>query len=723
MWRITVLPPPDRIRGALQGRKSSMRTGVSSLLHEVRRGTILDVLRDGQGLAREVALDQAQAAMRALTAAVDGPDELAALAAVHGIGAVVDDEADAVLSQLLSHPRAFLREHAAWVLRSRLPRLDAIDRLVAVVTGGGFSGMLAQRTLEGWGDAAGEHITGALLRALAATGGTQARARLVETLGLVRAEQAEQAVRWIALDPGESPAVRARAVAAVGDQHSGRAAAQVVESLRADPDLGAIARLAAVDLGLASSGTPGSDAPGLRIAQLFLHADIDRGLTRAGAGDNGGIATLLVRLGDALAAEPGVGRVLTMSRGTADNALDALTRDEKHVLAGVPMPGPAVNSVDAWPARVAVRRGLRRLLRTHRIDVIHLRMAEVGSLAAAEVAAEMNIPVVFTLAPDPHATIGALERTGGLRRDNFGLVDEREHYWFRARLVQRLTAEAGHVVLFPRPDLARDLEALVGVDIAGEPGRFSVVAEGIDLTVSQAAAAELAHPAASPALVELDALVAALPPHRHGLPLAISVGRLHRVKGMATLVEAWAGEPALRERCNLLIVGGDLANPSADERDQIELIARVVRDHPESAAGLIMPGHRPNDVVSRWLAAAHAGRGPLIAAGGVYVCGSLKEEFGLALVEAMAAGLVVVGPDAGGPATYIEHGVTGILTRTGDPVELAVAFMSALQLAGRDAPTRVKRARHRINDGLTVQAMADTLTGIYVSVTGEEPGS
>ena len=40
------------------------------------------------------------------------------------------------------------------------------------------------------------------------------------------------------------------------------------------------------------------------MAQLFLHADLDRELSRAGAGDNGGIATMLVRLGDALAASP-----------------------------------------------------------------------------------------------------------------------------------------------------------------------------------------------------------------------------------------------------------------------------------------------------------------------------------------------------------------------------------------------------------------------------------
>ncbi len=685
---------------------------------------MLDVLREDHGLALEAARDQAPSAMKLLAAAVEGTDELAALAAVHGIGAVVDDEADAVLSRLLSHPRPFLREHAAWVLRSRLPRLDAIDRLVRVIVTGGFSGMLAQRTVESWGDPAGDHITTALLRALTEPHDPPTRARVVETLGLVRAERAGETLVRIALDPHESPAARARAVAALGDQRGDPTAVRAIESLwAADGEVGAAVRLAAVDLGLAAGGAADDDVSGLRVAQLFLHADIDRGLSRAGAGDNGGIATLLVRLGDALAAQPGVGRVLTISRGTSEHALDALARTDEHVLAAVPMPGRPVNSVEAWPARVAVRRGLRRLLRAHQVDVLHLRMAEVGSLAAAEVAAEMNIPVVFTLAPDPHATIDALERAGGLRRDNFGLVDEREHYWFRARLVQRLAAEADHVVLFPRPHLARDIEALIGLDITEQAGRYSVVAEGIDLKVSRTAAVELSVSPVAPALAELEALVAGLPTRRHGLPLAVSVGRLHRVKGMATLVRAWARDPALRERCNLLIVGGDLVDPSPDEREQLDLIAAVLRDHPDAADGLIMPGHRPNDVVARWLAAAHAGRASLIAPGGVYVCGSLKEEFGLALLEALASGLVVVGPDAGGPATYIEHGVTGILARAGDPAELAAAFLAALELASQPAPARVGRARDRISNGLTVDSMADTLAGIYTSVTAEEPRS
>ena len=61
-------------------------------------------------------------------------------------------------------------------------------------------------------------------------------------------------------------------------------------------------------------GSPGplGRAPGgrgLRIVQVFMQGWIDSGLTRAGAGDAGGIATLLVHLGAALAGRPEVEEV------------------------------------------------------------------------------------------------------------------------------------------------------------------------------------------------------------------------------------------------------------------------------------------------------------------------------------------------------------------------------------------------------------------------------
>ncbi len=359
---------------------------------------------------------------------------------------------------------------------------------------GGFSGVLAQRTLARWAASAPGQVALAIEGALAGAAGPAVRSRLVETLGLVPGPIAGRALLQLAVDPGEHPTVRLTAVAALGDRPADAAAVAVVRRPQHGRRRPRNRRPARRDRPGHRRRRARRGRPGLTVAQLFLHADIDRDLSRAGAGDNGGVATLLVRLGDALATEPGVGRVLTLSRGTARAALDALTPGEGHLLTPVPLLTEAASAAQAWPSRVAAERGIRRVLRTHRADVLHLRMAEVGSLAAAEVARELGIPVVFTLAPDPHAVIHALDMTGGLHRGNFGTEDEREHYWFRARLVQRLAEDAAHIVLFPRPELQHDMRELLGLDVAGQPDRFTVVPEGIDLRVSAAAAAELERP-------------------------------------------------------------------------------------------------------------------------------------------------------------------------------------------------------------------------------------
>ena len=107
--------------------------------------------------------------------------------------------------------------------------------------------------------------------------------------------------------PTEADRVRQAAVAALGDR--GVRDADLLELIgklaTVDDELGAVATLAAFDLGERRAEV-GTAMTGLTIAQLFLHADLDRELSRAGAGDNGGIATMLVRLGDALVAEPGI---------------------------------------------------------------------------------------------------------------------------------------------------------------------------------------------------------------------------------------------------------------------------------------------------------------------------------------------------------------------------------------------------------------------------------
>jgi len=709
---------------------------------------IVDIMRAADDLAFAASRNPGLRTIRVLASTLNDDDQITAISAVHALAQVADEDADEILSDLLSSERAYLREHAAWALGSKLPRLDAVARLLALVATGGFVGMLAQRTIVQWGVPAPEHMAVGIESALLGISDPKARARLVETISLIGGRTASRALESFAADAEESSAVRVAAVFGLGDRPPLRSAIELVSELAVGEGfLATSAKLALVDL----TASPVPRAPwqtGLTVAQLFLHADIDPELTRAGSGDNGGIATLLVRLGDALTVdghssdatvptpapsgaavetEHAVQRVITMSRGSVENAFDSLENVSAtvrgHAYATIPLLSAAVTASEAWPLRVAAERGIRRVLRAAgNVDVLHLRMADVGSLAAANVARDLDIPVVFTVAPDPHAVINSLDLAGELTRENFGDIDHEEHFWFRARLVQRLAADAAHTVLFPRPELAADMKELVGIDIGTHAERHSIVPEGIDLVVVDAAVAEASAHAAgeapTPPLAQLRALLETLPANRRQLPLLISVGRLHRVKGMAMLANAWANND-IGDRANLLIIGGDLEHPSPDEAEQLARIDAILPRNTWRRHGLLLPGHQPNDTVARWVAAARYGMPGLNAPGGVYVCGSIKEEFGIAILEAMGAGLMVVAPTGGGPATYVDNGYTGILTSTSDARQLASAMAKALAVvAAETTPDRAAHARQVVEKDFTIQAMASTLADIYSMVDG-----
>ena len=702
--------------------------GVQTALDAVRAAPgVVDAMRLADDLAFEAGRDPGVRTLRVLASALAGEDQVAAIAAVHALAEVFDEQAARMLSGLLSDDRPTIREHAAWALGSGLPRPDAMGRLIGLVAAGGFTGMLAQRTLEQWSMMASETLAVSLEAALLGIHEPAPRARLVETLGLVRPDVATRALVRIAADAGEHDEVRIAAVSALGQRRGEPGVVEPLERLvGGDGLLADVARLALVDL--AEIPPASTSVDGLTVAQLFLHADIDPTLSSAGAGDNGGIATLLVRLGDALVADPsaGVQRVITLSRGpvaqAAADLLDIGSIASGHIYGHVPLRQEAVPSAAAWPLRVTARRGIRRILRAAgHVDLLHLRMADVGSLAAADVARELGIPVVFTVAPDPHGVIQSMDRSGTLTRAQFGDADMEEHFWFRARLVQSLASNAAHTVLFPRPQLQRDMSQLVGIDITAHPERHTIVAEGVDLEVVDRAVATV-RASAEPmpeAVADLRRRVEQLAPARRALPFIVSVGRLHRVKGMATLVEAWARGP-LRDRANLLIVGGDLGRPSRDEREQLDRIDAVVPAHARADAGLVLAGHQPNDVAALWLAAVRFGMPHLTGPGGVYVCASLKEEFGIALLEAMATGLMVVAPDGGGPATYVEDGITGVLTETWDAGRLEAAIGAALDAAALPEGDRADRAHDMVRSSFTIQAMASALGSVYQDVAADE---
>jgi glycosyltransferase involved in cell wall biosynthesis len=655
-------------------------------------------------------------------AARDDEDGVVAIAAVHAIARLSGAGSDAELRAIVIDDIAGLATHALWAMRARHPSADLVTPLAQRVARGGLDGTHAQWLLARWATRA--DLTATVLHALAVclerAGSPPARRWLLETIGLVPGRPARDLLVRCALDEREDPTVRRVAVAAFAERTSERLPTSVAALAVRTDMLGASVRLVRAQRRLVRRGPHRTGQKhGIRVAQIHLGAVLDAGASHAGMGDAGGIATLLSRLGIVIAEQPGIAEVITIGRGSPGHVSSSAWGRSRHRFESVALEsGEGTSFSGPWPGLVAVRRGLRAAVLAGAVpDVVHLRMADPGSLAAAEVARELAIPIVFTLAPDPHGPIAAAERAGTMDRRGFVLSDARDHLWFRMHLVDALARRARKLVLFPRPDLPRELRALVGVDISADPRRFTIVPEGVDTRVPDLArqAIRSSGVADEPAVAALLARLAALPKARHGLPLVMSVGRLNELKGMARIVRAFSLDPVLSRRANLVIVGGDLSTPTSVEAEELERIRSVLDAHPGLSDRVILLGHRPNDQVGLLLAVARHGLGPLIGPSGAYACGSRKEEFGLAIVEAMAAGLPVVAPREGGPATYVEDGVTGALVDTTDAAAIARGLVTALDLSL--APRTAARTRDVVERRFTLEQMARTLAAVYDDAT------
>ena len=647
--------------------------------------SIVGAMRRAEDLARAAALDHDPLRTgRFLDEVIRDADSLGTIAALHAIGRVASDRADEVLVRTLHLGDPTTVGHTAWVLGGRVPHLGSIPALIDLVVSGGFDAMLAQRTLVQWSAWAPRPITDLILRRLG------------------------EVDDHLDVDRGD----------------------RLVDVLRA----GGVARRPAI----VPTATGPDDDQAVTVIQPFLHARLDGRGSQLGIGDAGGIASLLRSLGTELAQQHWIGEVVTVTRanpahgpGGREPGQDAL--GPGHRVVRIPYgPDAEVSLTDAWIHRIAIERELMHLARRLPGPVVwHVRMADVGTLASTAVARALGHRVVFTVAPDPHAVIAARQADGRLSRAEFGPADASEHLWFRARMVERLAIFADQLVALPRPGLARDLRDLVGLESAHDlehaidpddanatvgtaPGgthRIRVIAEGVDVAALRRAEARTNDLASVDRVTSPVAeILAELPAGRRYLPWLLTVGRMHVLKGPHRLAEAWASSPDVNERFNLVIVGGDLEHPSPAEAEALRLVRRATTTAEGTVEGIVLAGHRPPDEVAELLveAARHDG---------VYVAASDKEEFGLAAVEALGAGLVVVAPQRGGAGSYIESGANGVLVDTTSVPALAAAIRSAADLAGDEA--RRAAARRQVERDLSVTTMAEQLADLYRRLAGD----
>lgn len=166
-----------------------------------------------------------------------------------------------------------------------------------------------------------------------------------------------------------------------------------------------------------------------------------------------------------------------------------------------------------------------------------------------------------------------------------------------------------------------------------------------------------------------------LAPDRLELPCVIASSRLDPKKNHLSLVEAFAGSPTLREHANLVIFTGDLENPlegykEADEGERAVLDSLMQVIDREGLRGEVSMFALHNQ---RELAAAYR---DLTRLRSVFALTANYEPFGLAPLEAMAAGLPAVVTKYGGPSESMRSGEEeyGILVDPANPEEVGAGL-------------------------------------------------
>ncbi|BFV60721.1 hypothetical protein KCMC57_up58250 [Kitasatospora sp. CMC57] len=462
----------------------------------------------------------------------------------------------------------------------------------------------------------------------------------------------------------------------------------------------------------AVAGLPAAPAGGIVVAQTMMLGRLEE----PGVGASGGMSVLLGALGDALAATGQIARVLTLAPACGDDLGGGLvTRlGTGHWLLRVPVPGPAAAPVNAPELRAGLAWWMARLfaLPGAMPAVVHARFADDSSLAVADAARRSGARFAFTVTPDPHRTMGERHRDIGraLCTEPAAALRADLHRVFAADV---LADRCDLLVTIPGPTGIRELAThFPQLTHSGRRRRVVSPAEGIPPFSRAGGDTALA--------VELMRRLFAggdredgLDPGTRSSRMFLSVGRLHPVKQQDRLVEAWI-EAGLHHRTTLLLVGGSAGSGTAAEREMRGRIAKFVSAEPMARRNLAcwpaLPNHHVR-LLERVLAAEQAPYPP------VYVCPSAKEEFGLAVLEAMDAGLPAAGPQRGGVPHYIDDGVNGFLLPTHSTPALS-AMLAALAAVPSDELASIAAAgASTVTGRYSAQAMAGELAEAYRLLT------
>lgn len=185
------------------------------------------------------------------------------------------------------------------------------------------------------------------------------------------------------------------------------------------------------------------------------------------------------------------------------------------------------------------------------------------------------------------------------------------------------------------------------------------------------------------------------------VPVVGLVGRLQPWKGQDRMLRAQSILSRRGIAMHQLVVGGDAYGLSAEYAASLRPLAEEL--------GIA-------DAVTFTGQVADAG--PYIRRMDVLVNASDPEPFGIVLLEAMARSVAVLAVDSGGPAEFVENGVSGALARSGDPADLADA-LEPLLASAQTREQFAARGRERFDAEFTDVAVRERFFTRMEAIAGE----
>lgn len=421
-----------------------------------------------------------------------------------------------------------------------------------------------------------------------------------------------------------------------------------------------------------------SEGKGLKIAQFMFYGDpMDSG--KAGSG---GLGTLLMSLGNNIPFSDTIESVFTLVTTPVDNfksrpLVERLSKG--HILLRLPIfDKREYKDTIFLEGEDRIKRAVKRAFVKYAInpDILHVRYSDNASKIITELGKELNKKTVFTVTPDPHRRF--CDSTGKIKSpDAISSISFLNSVYIADTIIKRVDGILGIGTEDNIEQLISYFPQFIDRNFNKKP---HMVPEGIDL--------EMKCNSYKKSYLQM------LYKHKgfHTLtknqnPIIITVGRLHPLKGQVDLLKAW-GDSELHELYNLVFIGGDFDHPGETEGYCINEIREYLFENPNLEGSFCHIPAIANEAVrclEKAIIAEIDFKYP-----NIYISSSYKEEFGIAILEAMAAGFLAIGPGRGGVKGYIEDGKNGFLIDTLNHTTIAKGMNDILK-SGKYTPKELKR--------------------------------